>query len=59
MCSPDRGLEGNWDSFNIMKVRFDGTNVVYSLNTTIMVEMKLASAELGELEISGYRREHK
>ncbi len=49
VCDPDNGLEGNWDSFNTISIRSDGTNVVYNLNTTVMVEMKIANGDLGEV----------
>lgn len=58
VCTPENGLEGSWDSFNIISVKSDGQKVVYNLHTTVMVEMKIVNAGLGEVEISGYRREH-
>jgi hypothetical protein len=46
-CDPDNGLEGHWDSFNTITVRVEGAKVIYNLNTTVMVEMKIANGGLG------------
>jgi hypothetical protein len=43
-----------------MSVKHDeNQNAIYSLNTTVMVEMKISNEGLGDVEISGYQREHK
>lgn len=53
------GFDANWNSYNVMTVRFkDNQNVVYTINTTVMVEMKIANEKLGEANICGYRRDH-
>lgn len=57
---PSGGMGGNWDSFNTMSVKIDGKgNAVYNLNTTVMVEFKIKNGQLGEIDLSGYRRENR
>jgi capping protein beta len=57
---PSSGMGGCWDSFNTLAVKIDGKgNAVYSLNTTVMVEFRIKNDRVGELDLSGYRREHK
>ena len=35
------GFEGEWNSFNIVDVEIKGQSATYSLETTVMVEMKI------------------
>jgi len=35
------GFEGEWNSFNIVDVEIKGQSATYSLETTVMVEMKM------------------
>lgn len=57
---PSTGAGGCWDSFNTISVKFDGKgNAVYTLNTTVMVEFKIKNGAVGEIDLSGYRRENK
>ena len=57
-CDVSKGLIGTWDSFNIIDVKIDASKVTYKLNTTVLVEMKISSEEVGEIDLSGYLRKN-